>query len=736
MRSIAAALLLLAAAALPAHAAVRVIAGPTPIEGGDARAAGDLTIVNDRLAFALAVESPVPYGVPRGALVDIAAVKGGRIGRDHAVIADFIPNNWSAWPNTYQRVKVLEKGPRRAVVEAVRDWGDVTIRTRYTLRDGADRVEIATTMVNGGKAALPDLLSGYVLWPRGGFLFGVPGAAEQGPLPAGAPPRTVAYDEDFMVALHAPYMNRIEYGSKDLYLRHTLKAGETRRFTGFVQVGADGDLAPVIAAEGRRAGGTLAGKIDAADGAVIVVERDGVPYGWTLSRAGAYSLPLPAGEYTAYATAKGHADSERSTVAVRTGARATHDFPALAGPGNILLNVADEAGPLDARIAVVRGRQPLVGFLGRKTFFTEFEARGVAKLSLAPGDYTLRITHGGGFTHDARELDVTVAPGADLTETVRLTRFADPAAQGWYGADLHHHADQAEAVTPPPDLARAQLAAGLDLLFVSDHDTMVNLPAVTALGRQRGVPVLGSMEFSASWAHFNAYPLALDGELRIDMGTAPVDAIFAEARRLGASVIQVNHPYIPYGYFASAAAGTAPGGWNDGFDVAEINGATPGDDGKVLAKLWADWNAGLPHYLAGGTDLHDVWAHASGSTRTFVHLDGPPTAQAYAAALKAGRAYVSGGPLVFPDTVFGTRLAVAAGAPVTLGYRLQSAAGIRKVELVADGAIADSRSPADLPRELRVSFERVARKSGWYALMVEDGAGRKAYTDPVWVDVR
>ena len=54
----------------------------------------------------------------------------------------------------------------------------------------------------------------------------------------------------------------------------------------------------------------------------------------------------------------------------------------------------------------------------------------------------------------------------------------DPCAQGWYAADLHHHADQAEAVTPPADLARSQLAAGLNVLFVSDHDSTANHAAL------------------------------------------------------------------------------------------------------------------------------------------------------------------------------------------------------------------------------------------------------------------
>src|SRR6516162_9973997 len=106
-----------------APASVRVITGPTPIPRGNARAAGDLTVVNEKLAFALAVESAAPYGVPRGALVAVAPVQRGTIGRNRVVFADFIPNNWSAWPNTYHRVDILEHGPRQVRSRAVRDWG-------------------------------------------------------------------------------------------------------------------------------------------------------------------------------------------------------------------------------------------------------------------------------------------------------------------------------------------------------------------------------------------------------------------------------------------------------------------------------------------------------------------------------------------------------------------------------------------------------------------------------------
>jgi prepilin-type processing-associated H-X9-DG protein len=52
-----------------------------------------------------------------------------------------------------------------------------------------------------------------------------------------------------------------------------------------------------------------------------------------------------------------------------------------------------------------------------------------------------------------------------------------------------------------------------------------------------------------------------------------IDEVFAEARRLGAIVVQANHPLIPYGYFANLSAGLVPGGFNPAFDLVEINEA-------------------------------------------------------------------------------------------------------------------------------------------------------------------
>ncbi len=66
----------------PLVARVRIIMGPTPIPGGQARSAGDMTLVNEKLAAAIAVTTAPPWAIPRGALIDAAPVTDGSIGRD------------------------------------------------------------------------------------------------------------------------------------------------------------------------------------------------------------------------------------------------------------------------------------------------------------------------------------------------------------------------------------------------------------------------------------------------------------------------------------------------------------------------------------------------------------------------------------------------------------------------------------------------------------------------------
>ena len=731
--------------AATAPAAVRVIVGPTPIVGGDARGAGDITVVNDRLAFALGVDTAVPYGVPRGAIIDVAPVVGGVIGRDRVVFADFIPNNWSAWPNTYHRIAILERGPRQVRVRTQRDWGRVAIDTVYTLREHSDLIQIDTSMTNRGDVVLTGLLSGMTLWPRGGYVFPVPGLAgvAHGAASGALAERVVAYDEDWSVALHAPYMTHISHASLDLYQLHTLAPGQTRVFSAALQVGASGDLAPVVRAELRRhalQGGALRGRVTTRDAQpvatpVVVVEREGKPFAWTLGHDGAYGLELAAGDYTVYATAKGHSQSARTTLHVGSGRDTTLDFTDLDGPGELAIDVVDAGSgrPVDARITITQGQQPLVEFLGRRTFFTQLAQPGHVELSIAPGAYTFAVGAGGGFLGPAAALRTDVATGQKQVNRVAVEQWFSPRERHWYAADLHHHADQAEAVTPPADLARSQFAAGLDLLFVGDHDSTVNHAALMQIAGRRAVPFIAGVELSPSWGHFNAYPLAPGEPLRIDTSTATIDQVIAEARRLGALVVQANHPFIPYGYFASLEAGVAPGGFNPGFDLVEMN-ADVGDEPRIFERMGRFWNAGHRYYLSAGTDTHDVWNAVSGRLRVLAHVDGTLDAASFARALLAGHAYVTSGPLVYPSVVFGEQLKVRPGTPFKLSFDLESVAGLRSARLVTGNGDAGLRSWDAAPRRERVEFTLATEQPAWFALVVEDAAGHHAYTNPIWVD--
>ena len=95
---------------------------------------------------------------------------------------------------------------------------------------------------------------------------------------------------------------------------------------------------------------------------------------------------------------------------------------------------------------------------------------------------------------------------------------------------------------------------------------------------------------------------------------------------------------------------------------------------------------------------------------------------------------MSGGPLVFPSVMFGDELKVRPAQAYSLGFDLKAVAGVAQVDLIMAGAVLKSESFAAAPLEVHVDFPLSTRRSTWYALIVKDARGRKAYTDPIWVD--
>lgn len=158
------------------------------------------------------------------------------------------------------------------------------------------------------------------------------------------------------------------------------------------------------------------------------------------------------------------------------------------------------------------------------------------------------------------------------------------------------------------------------------------------------------------------------------------------------------------------------------------------NDHTVLRTLWGLWNARHAYYLSSGSDVHDVWNQESGRVRTFAHVEGVLTPRAFAEAVKAGHAYVSYGPLIFPSVLFGSEFKVTSGSDFALSFALKSVRGLKGASLIGAGAVVATKSFADSPREASVDFPLKADRDGWYAIDVEDTAGRMAYSDPIWID--
>ncbi len=737
--------LLVLSIVLPASsfAAVSVQKGPTPIQSGDALSDSDITMKNDRIVISISSGTPSPWGVANGGILDGAVIKDGKAGVDRITLVDFIPNNWSSWPTTYQEVSILENSPDKGVVQTKRDWGKCDLVTTFTLTRGSDRVKMFTTITNNGDKPTGDILSGYVLWATGGYHFGPPGIYEKKKTDAAdaLSDWSVTYDKDWLLALHAPYFDHINYHGKDMYLKNDLQPGETREYTGFLQIKPNGDLAPVLNAETERKNisfGEIRGEVATVSGKnvqdpYIVVTKDGKPYTWAAGKNGRVSIRLPEGAYSVYATAAGYASSAEKDVEVKSGEKLSMRFDSLKSPGVLSLEVRDGSNsPADARICIEKGATPLIRFLGKKTFFTRLDEKGSAELTLAPGEYEFSVESGANFFSRPVRMEAAIQADKKIQQIITINKTLSPAAD-WLNCDLHHHSDQLDGKTPPEYLLRSQLAADVDFIFISDHDTVTNNRKLAKMAAKAGKKIIPSIEISPSWGHFNAYPLAADETWDLNSGTATVEEIFEYARSKGATIIQQNHPFIPYGYYKNIKDETISGKYRAGFDLVELNSDAEYENAWQLAMSY--WNQGDKYYLSAGTDVHDVWSRKSGEIRMFAYTPGSRDVNAFAASLKNGESYASFGPMIIPHNfMFGDEVMLAADESATLRFELKAVNGLKKVLLYQGGQVVKTREFENSPLTAKVGFDLPVNSNGWAALVVEDIEGRMAYSNPVWIN--
>ncbi|HIQ03664.1 MAG TPA: hypothetical protein EYH40_04510 [Desulfurococcales archaeon] len=734
---------------------VKIIKGPSPILDAEATSVEDVTLMNEYLAVSFGIGTPPPWGVPTGNIIDAAVVVNGKPDVDVLAQFSFLVNGWGRWAKIVS-FEIVENTTERGVIRVTGYWGNVRMETIYILEAGKNYLYVKTKLTNEGDKPVK-LVSGYAISFERGWTF-TPGfgtGRQYKPKPleeAGVIDDWVSgYHEDFVIGFWAPYFTHLSTSISwvDPLTIHVLEPGETEVFEGymiFVPIGSTGKVLETIIELKGLSYGVISGTVKTVNGEIVekpivIVEKDGKPYCWVVGSNGVYEVKLPPGTYTLYAIAKGYGPSSKTTVNVKADTRVSVDFKDVTPPGKVVVKVVKSGGkPVDAKILIRGGPEIIVYYLRVPTVYTDFENIGVAEFTLAPGTYTLIVSHGGGFISKPVVLkDVTIKPNSIVRFNVTIDILIEPRKLGWYCADLHHHSDILDGRTPPKYLVLAQSAAALDFVFVSDHDSVARHYEIAKWAKLRNMPFIPSVEVSPPWGHFNPYPIPLGKDI-LYRGTAR--EIFKAAREAGAIVIRVNHPYTTSGYFRSQERNEIPGGYCEDWDVAEINGKWDRTDNKTLTKMWELWNLGLKYYLSAGSDVHDVWATPyTGSPRVYAYIPGEPTPEAFAYAEKNGHSFITYGPLIFTNPIPGTTIATNGKGNITINIRVFAVDGVQRMIIVSRGVrLVDLRFP-DKPMEITYTLNIPARKLlggntfSWISVMVWDSDNDLAITNPIWVSM-
>ncbi|TDD29148.1 histidinol phosphatase, partial [Kribbella turkmenica] len=141
---------------------------------------------------------------------------------------------------------------------------------------------------------------------------------------------------------------------------------------------------------------------------------------------------------------------------------------------------------------------------------------------------------------------VSVVPGlaeyADATAAIavppRPPRRTLPAAPGlkWVAGDFHAHSLHSDGSTPIANLAALGVAAGLDVLAVTDHNTIAHHAELPALGKTFGIGLVPGQEVTTDSGHANAF-----GDIGVIDFRRPAATWVSEVARRG-GLLSINHP--------------------------------------------------------------------------------------------------------------------------------------------------------------------------------------------------
>ncbi|MGH9657042.1 MAG: hypothetical protein ACRD96_00775 [Bryobacteraceae bacterium] len=409
---------------------------------------------------------------------------------------------------------------------------------------------------------------------------------------------------------------------------------------------------------------------------------------------------------------------------------------------DLTLVVLDEDGkPAAARVRArdAQGRWLNVTAEGGAVIHPRFPELGVAALSgarvhLPEGTAVVRVERGTEYI--AEEF----APAAE--RTVRLRRWIHMARRGWWSGDLHVH-------RRPEEMALLMEAA--DLHFApaitrwNENSNTGPWPATPLMraGKDRAYTV-DNAEDERDWGAALFFGLKTPPALparKTENYYPPPTATWNEARRRGAFIDQEKIIWRAAPLIAALvppdSIGVALNHFleeglldNEAWGRPRDRARYPGQAGflQYIFDLYGMYlSAGLRIPASAGS-ANGVLKNPIGYNRSYVNLGGSFSAEEWMAGQKAGRNFVTNGPMLF------LRVRESDGR-ATVQLEALSSGELEKAEIVVNGAVVETFTPQGQRSRIVASAKVRAPDGGWLAARCYEknpATVRFAHTSPVY----
>ncbi len=384
-----------------------------------------------------------------------------------------------------------------------------------------------------------------------------------------------------------------------------------------------------------------------------------------------------------------------------------------------------------------------------------FVCDGSAKLTLAPGTYRYEIERGPEY--DASVGDLVVHPDQDQTTGVAILRLVDLSKEGWWSGELHVHRplEHVELLMKAEDLHAAPVITWWNARNLWKDKELPARPLVEFDGNRAYHVMAGEDEREGGALMYFGLkaPLEITGATREH--PSPMTYV-EEARKREGVHVDIEKPFwwdVPV-WLASGKVDTIgiannhmcrslqhdQEAWGRPRDKARL--APPTGNGLWTQEIYYHaLNCGLRLAPSAGS-ASGVLPNPVGYNRAYVHLDGPFSYDKWMEGLRAGRTFVTNGPLLrvkagsqWPGHVFTSE--AGGEVKVDLEVRLDGRDELEPLEIIRNGEVERTVEAAEAKRTGKLGAVTF-KESGWFLVRARAKNAktfRFASTAPFYVEV-